>query len=48
MLIIRIAFIAAVMLLLAQLPGCNYFIDAAPRIIISSEPIHPDTTPNLK
>lgn len=42
--LIRIAFIAAVMLLLAQLPGCNYFIDAAPRIIISSEPISQQPT----
>jgi len=40
MLIIRIAFIAAVLVLLAQLPGCHYYIDGAPRIIVSSEPIH--------
>lgn len=45
--IVRLAILAAVMLTLAQMPGCNYFIDAAPRIIISSEPIHaPEIRPN--
>jgi len=37
--IIRLAILAVVLVTLAQLPGCRYYIDAAPRIIISSEPI---------
>ena len=37
--ILRLAFIAAVLVTLAQLPGCHFFIEGTPRIIISSEPI---------
>jgi len=40
MLIIRLAFISVLLVTLAQLPGCHYYIDGAPRIIVSSEPIH--------
>jgi len=41
MFIVRLALLAVLFLTLAQLPGCRYYIDAAPRIIISSEPITP-------
>ncbi|MBA7612649.1 hypothetical protein ES703_19885 [subsurface metagenome] len=40
MFVIRLAVLIFVLATLAQVPGCHYFIDAAPRIIISSEPIH--------
>ncbi len=31
----------AVLLTLASVPGCHYYIDATPHIILSSEPIPP-------
>jgi len=40
MFIIRLAILAVLLVTLAQLPGCHYYIDGAPRIIIASEPIH--------
>lgn len=47
MFVIRLLILSVVLITIAQLPGCNYYIDAAPRIIISSEPIHaPQTGPN--
>jgi len=42
--LIRLAMLAVVLITLAQLPGCRYYIDAAPRIIISSEPITAPTS----
>jgi len=39
--LIRIAFMAAVLVTLAQLPGCHYYIEGTPRFIVSSEPIAP-------
>ena len=44
MFVIRLLILSVVLITLAQLPGCHYFIDAAPRIIISSEPIHANQT----
>jgi len=42
--IIRIAFSAAVLVTLAQLPGCHYYIEGMPKIIVASEPIHVNQT----
>lgn len=44
MLIIRLAFIAGVIVLLAQLPGCHYYVEGMPRFIVSSEPFQPPQT----
>ena len=41
MFILKLAVLAILLATLAQLPGCRFYIDAAPRIIISSEPITP-------
>jgi len=40
MAIIRLAILAVLLITLAQLPGCHYYIEGTPRCIVSSEPIH--------
>jgi len=40
--IIRLIVLTLVLVSLAQIPGCHFYIDGAPRIIIASEPIHAD------
>lgn len=40
----RLIVLIFVLATLASIPGCHFFVDAAPRIIISSEPIHADQT----
>jgi len=44
MFIIRIAGLAVVLVTLAQLPGCHYYIEGMPKIIVASEPIHVNQT----
>lgn len=39
MFVIRLLVLTFVLVTLAQLPGCHFYIDGAPRIIIASEPI---------
>lgn len=40
----KIALIAAVLITLAQLPGCHYYVEGTPRFIVSSEPIYVNQT----
>jgi len=42
--LIRLAILAAVLVTLAQLPGCHYYIEGMPKIIVASEPIHVNQT----
>jgi len=45
--LLRLAILAVLFLVLAQLPGCHYYIEGTPRFIVSSEPIHnPESTSN--
>lgn len=39
MFIIRLGILAVLLVTLAQLPGCHYYIEGTPRFIVSSEPI---------